>query len=61
MASCPCKPVYAARRDGHLYLAWPDRQKARASFLLYRTSDSRISTEITPAETLGVKKSDLVK
>ena len=33
----------------------------RAWFLLYRTSDPRISTVLTVAETLGVKISNLVK
>jgi len=33
----------------------------RAWFLLYRTSDPRISTVLDVAETLGVKISDLVK
>jgi len=35
--------------------------RKRAWFLLYRTSDPRISTVIAVAETLGVKMSDLVK
>ncbi len=35
--------------------------KKRAWFLLYRTSDPRISTVLAFAETLGVKISDLVK
>ena len=35
--------------------------KKRAWFLLYRTSDPRISTVIAVAETLGVKIGDLVK
>ena len=35
--------------------------RKRAWFLLYRTSDPRISTVIAVAETLGVKISDLVK
>jgi hypothetical protein len=35
--------------------------KKRAWFLLYRTSDPRISTLLAVAETLGVKISDLVK
>ena len=35
--------------------------KKRAWFLLYRTSDPRISTVLAVAETLGVKISDLVK
>ena len=33
----------------------------RAWFLLYRTSDPRISTVLAVAETLGVKINDLVK
>ena len=33
----------------------------RAWFLLYRTSDPRVSTVLAVAETLGVKISDLVK
>ena len=33
----------------------------RAWFLLYRTSDPRISTVLAVAETLGVKISDLAK
>ena len=35
--------------------------KKRAWFLLYRTSDPRISTVLAVAQTLGVKISDLVK
>ncbi len=35
--------------------------KKRAWFLLYRTSDPRISTMIAVADTLRVKISDLVK
>ena len=35
--------------------------KKRAWFLLYRTSDPRISTVIAVADTLGVKINDLVK
>ena len=35
--------------------------RKRAWFLLYRTSDPRISTVIAVAETLGVQMSDLVK
>lgn len=35
--------------------------KKRAWFLLYRTSDPRISTVLAAAQTLGVKLSDLVK
>ena len=35
--------------------------RKRAWFLLYRTSDPRISTVLAVAETLGVKISDLVK
>lgn len=35
--------------------------KKRAWFLLYRTSDPRISTVLAVAETLGVKICDLVK
>ena len=35
--------------------------RKRAWFLLYRTSDPRISTVLAIAETLGVKISDLVK
>lgn len=35
--------------------------KKRAWFLLYRTSDPRISTVLAVAETLGVKISDLAK
>jgi hypothetical protein len=35
--------------------------RKRAWFLLYRTSDPRISTVIAVAEMLGVKMSDLVK
>ena len=35
--------------------------KKRAWFLLYRTSDPRISTALAVAQTLGVKISDLVK
>jgi hypothetical protein len=33
----------------------------RAWFLLYRTSDPRISTVLTVAEALGVKTGDLAK
>ena len=35
--------------------------KKRAWFLLYRTSDPRISTVLAVAEALGIKLSDLVK
>ena len=35
--------------------------KKRAWFLLYRTSDPRISTVLAVAEALGVKTSSLVK
>ena len=35
--------------------------KKRAWFLLYRTSDPRISTVLAVAKTLGVKIGDLVK
>jgi hypothetical protein len=35
--------------------------KKRAWYLLYRTSDPRISTVIAVADTLGVKINDLVK
>ena len=35
--------------------------RKRAWFLLYRTSDPRISTVLAVAQTLGVKISDLVK
>ena len=35
--------------------------KKRAWFLLYRTSDPRISTVLAVAHTLGVKMNDLVK
>lgn len=35
--------------------------KKRAWFLLYRTSDPRISTVLAVARTLGVKIADLVK
>ena len=35
--------------------------KKRAWFLLYRTSDPRISTVLAVAQTLGVKVSDLAK
>ncbi len=35
--------------------------KKRAWFLLYRTSDPRISTVLAVAKALGVKISDLVK
>ena len=35
--------------------------KKRAWFLLYRTSDPRISTVLAVARTLGVKMNDLVK
>jgi len=35
--------------------------RKRAWFLLYRTSDPRISTVLAAAETLGVKMSDLAK
>ena len=35
--------------------------RKRAWFLLYRTSDPRLSTVLSVAETLGVKISDLVK
>jgi transcriptional regulator with XRE-family HTH domain len=35
--------------------------KKRAWFLLYRTSDPRISTVLAVAQTLGVKISDIVK
>ena len=35
--------------------------KKRAWFLLYRTSDPRISTVLAVAQTLGVKIGDLVK
>ncbi|MCO6046937.1 helix-turn-helix transcriptional regulator [Aeoliella sp. ICT_H6.2] len=35
--------------------------KKRAWFLLYRTSNPRISTVLAVAQTLGVKISDLVK
>ena len=35
--------------------------KKRAWFLLYRTSDPRISTVLAVAQSLGVKFSDLVK
>jgi len=35
--------------------------KKRAWFLLYRTSDPRISTVLAVAQTLGVKISDLAK
>jgi len=35
--------------------------KKRAWFLLYRTSDPRISTVLAVTQTLGVKVSDLVK
>jgi transcriptional regulator with XRE-family HTH domain len=35
--------------------------KKRAWFLLYRTSDPRISTVLAVARTLGVKVADLVK
>ena len=35
--------------------------KKRAWFLLYRTSDPRISTVLAVAQTLGVKISDLMK
>ena len=40
--------------------AGPTARK-RAWFLLYRTSDPRISTVLTVAEAMGVKISDLVK
>ena len=40
--------------------AGPTARK-RAWFLLYRTSDPRISTVLAVAQTLGVKISDLVK
>ncbi len=40
--------------------AGPTARK-RAWFLLYRTSDPRISTVLAVAQTLGVKTSDLVK
>ena len=35
--------------------------KKRAWFLLYRTSDPRISTVLVVAEALGIKLSDLAK
>lgn len=35
--------------------------KKRAWFLLYRTSDPRVSTVLAVAKTLGVKPGDLVK
>ena len=35
--------------------------KKRAWFLLYRTSDPRISTVLVVAEALGIRLSDLVK
>jgi DNA-binding phage protein len=35
--------------------------RKRAWFLLYRTSDPRISTVLAVAQTLGVKISDLAK
>jgi len=35
--------------------------RKRAWFLLYRTSDPRISTVLAVAQTLGVKIADLVK
>ena len=35
--------------------------KKRAWFLLYRTSDPRISTVLAVAQTLGVKVGDLAK
>ena len=35
--------------------------KKRAWFLLYRTSDPRISTVLAVAKTLGVKMGDLAK
>ena len=35
--------------------------RKRAWFLLYRTSDPRLSTVLAVAESLGVKISDLVK
>ena len=35
--------------------------KKRAWFLLYRTSDPRISTVLAVTEALGIKISDLVK